>query len=174
MQIVPHCFSRSSTRNANHKLSSPSKLQRCQPSSNSLSYLISDFFVPITKKENYCHLTTCSNQQIKLLEIRSLELPLYSKQTSLYKQHHHLKQAELLGCKGDYCIARLDDNILNPKLPDFSQVSLRFTKFNMIRSDNIGRGNSKKFLKNRKVFIVDAVAGSNHGHKRNQYHTWFL
>lgn len=73
---------------------------------------------------------------------------------SFCKQHRHLKQAELAGCKGGYCIARLDAGTLNPKLPDLSQISLKFTMYNMIHSDKIVWGNTKKLLKNRKVFIV--------------------
>lgn len=73
---------------------------------------------------------------------------------SFCKQHRHHELAELVGCKGDYCIARLGADTLNPKLPDLSQVSLRFTKSNMIHSDQIARGDTKKLLKNIKVFIV--------------------
>lgn len=73
---------------------------------------------------------------------------------SFCKLHHHLKLAELAGCKGDYHIARLDAETLNPKLPDLSQVSLRLAKYEIIHSDKIAKGNAKKFVKNGKVFIV--------------------
>lgn len=69
---------------------------------------------------------------------------------SFCKQHCHHKLAELVSCKG----ARLDEDTLNPKLPDLSQVCLRFTKHNTIHSDKIARGNTEKHLKNRKVFTV--------------------
>lgn len=58
------------------------------------------------------------------------------------------------------CIARLDVNTLNPKLPDLSQVSLRFTKYNMIHSDKIARENTKQLLKKRIVFFVGQGCGA--------------
>lgn len=58
------------------------------------------------------------------------------------------------------CTARLDIDTLNPKLPDLSQVSLRFTKYNMICSDKTAKENTKKHLKKRKVFFVGQGYGA--------------
>lgn len=58
------------------------------------------------------------------------------------------------------CIARLDVDTLNPKLPDLSQVSLRFTMYDMIHSDKTARENTKKLLKRRKVFFVGQGYGA--------------
>lgn len=71
---------------------------------------------------------------------RKLRAATLQQWMSFCKQCHHLKQAELVVYKVIICIAKLVVDTLNAELPDLSQVSLRFTKYNMIHSDKNNKG----------------------------------